>query len=39
MSMNFVFTLSPHMKPCVEEIGHSWEMVEIQPSEAIKLLV
>jgi hypothetical protein len=39
MALSFSFTLCPSTKPVVEELGHAWEMVEIQPAEAIKLLV
>ena len=29
MSMDYMFALTPHMSPALEDEGHSWEMIEI----------
>jgi hypothetical protein len=39
MQMDYMFALCPHLSPSVEEVGHSWEMIEIQPREVVKMLV
>jgi import inner membrane translocase subunit TIM44 len=39
MSMDYMFALTPHLSPSLESVGHSWEMIEIQPREVVKMLV
>eukprot|EP00828_Plagiopyla_frontata_P047052 TRINITY_DN8594_c0_g1_i2.p1 TRINITY_DN8594_c0_g1~~TRINITY_DN8594_c0_g1_i2.p1 ORF type:complete len:192 (+),score=37.91 TRINITY_DN8594_c0_g1_i2:566-1141(+) len=35
----YIFALKPHHDPCVEQVGHSWELIDISPKEVQKLLV
>ena len=39
MRYEFSFALTLHSSPDVEAVGHSWEIIEIQPKEVLKLLV
>ena len=39
MSYEYRFALQLHDSPDIEEIGHEWQIVEVQPTQAIKLLV
>lgn len=39
MQNEYSFALTPHLTPDLENVGHSWEIIEIQPKQVVKLLV
>ena len=39
MHYEYSFALTPHTNPDLENVGHGWELIEIQPRQVVKMLV
>lgn len=39
MNYEYSFAITPHQSPDLENVGHGWEIIELQPRQVIKMLV
>ena len=39
MNVEYSFAITPHQNPDLENVGHAWELIEIQPRQIVKMLV
>jgi import inner membrane translocase subunit TIM44 len=39
MNWEYQFAITPHSNPDLENVGHAWEIIELQPRQVLKMLV